>query len=106
MRRRVHPVPVGGLRAATAARYREKAALHRDGGIGAEYYLRVAVRWESAQPIEHAYGWDLAPEFCPPGARADEFSVGPAGELVRVRRVHPAPAEVRFVPVALGVDLR
>jgi hypothetical protein len=89
---------VSGLRAATAAHYREKAALHPDGGVGADYYLRVAARWESAQPIEHCYGWQLAPESCHPGARTDEFSVGSAGELVRVRRVHPTPSEVRFVP--------
>jgi hypothetical protein len=103
-------VPVSGLRAATAARYREKAALQRAGGVGAEYYLRIAARWESAQPIEHCYGWQLASEFCPPGARPEEFSVGPAGELVRVRRVYPAPGEVRFAPVGQdphwGVDLR
>jgi hypothetical protein len=81
-----------------AAKNRERVARIGDPNL-ADHWLRAAAQWESDRPIEHVYGWELPPEYLPPGVqRTDELSVGPAGELVLVRRVYPAPGEVRFVP--------
>jgi hypothetical protein len=80
-----------------AAKARERAArYHRPDLV--DRYLDQAARWESDEPIEGVPGWELPPEFRPAGAqRTDEFSVGPTGGLVRVRRVYPSRGEVRFV---------
>jgi hypothetical protein len=81
-----------------AAKMRERAARHHTPDL-VDHYLDQAARWESGEPVEVVPGWQLPPEFRPAGAqRTDEFSVGPTGALVRVRRVYPSRGEVRFVP--------